>query len=154
MSFFQGCQFHDSSDHFGEESRMEELVSAKDVHGNSQAIAWQSDVLFRGRELDVQAGKIKTVRRLLHADISSFKVEEYSNRVANYFMSRGFRKGDTVALFMENRPEYVATWIGLSKIGVIPALINYNLKQKALIHSMQVAKCKAIIYGSELSQGS
>ena len=58
------------------------------------------------------------------------QVDEYSNKVANYFSSLDFKKGDTIALFMENRPEYVATWLGLAKIGAIPALINYNLKQK------------------------
>ena len=50
------------------------------------------------------------------------------------------------------RPEYVATWLGLAKIGVIPALINYNLKQNALVHTVRVANSKAIIYGVELSQ--
>lgn len=78
-------------------------------------------------------------------------VEMYSNRVANYFLSLGYSKGDAVALFMENRPEYVATWLGLAKIGVTPALINYNLKQQALIHTIEVAQCKAIIHGAELS---
>ena len=52
-------------------------------------------------------------------------------------------------MFMENRPEYVATWLGLAKIGVVPALINYNLKKDALIHTIRVANCKAIIYGVE-----
>ena len=101
------------------------------------------------------------------------QVEEYSNRVANFFLSQNMKKGDryfsnfliqikawllesfclffSVAIFMENRPEYVATWLGLSKIGVIPALINYNLKQKALLHTVQVANSKAIIYGVELA---
>lgn len=54
---------------------------------------------------------------------------------------------------MENRPEYVATWLGLAKIGVVPALINYNLKEKALVHSIEAANCKAMIYGAELSSG-
>ena len=38
------------------------------------------------------------------------EVDEYSNKVANYFIQQGFKKGDTIALFMNNRPEYVATW--------------------------------------------
>ena len=68
--------------------------------------------------------------------------------------SKGFRKGDAVAFFMENRPEYVASWLGLAKIGVVPALINYNLKQQALLHTIQVADCCAIIYGLELESGT
>ena len=74
------------------------------------------------------------------------EVEDYSNQVANYFLSKGYSKGDSIALFMENRPEYVATWLGLAKIGVIPALINYNLKDKALTHTVQVAKCTGYVY--------
>jgi solute carrier family 27 fatty acid transporter 1/4 len=51
---------------------------------------------------------------------------------------------------MENRPEYVAIWLGLAKVGLVPALINYNLKLQALVHTIKVANAKAIIYGAEL----
>jgi len=81
-----------------------------------------------------------------------FQVEDYSNRVCDVFRGRGFRKGDVVALFMENRPEYVATWLGLTKLGVIPALINTNLKGDSLARSIGVVKGKAAIYGKELTQ--
>ena len=60
------------------------------------------------------------------------------------------KKGDCVALFMENRPEFVGIWYGLSKLGVITALINTNLKHKVLIHSIEIAKPKIIIYDEEL----
>lgn len=80
------------------------------------------------------------------------QVEEYSNRVANLFKSHGYRKGDAVALMMENRPEFVCMWLGLSKLGIITALINYNLRHTSLIHSVNVAKCQAFIFGSELTE--
>ncbi|CAL8096219.1 unnamed protein product [Orchesella dallaii] len=80
------------------------------------------------------------------------QVDDLTNRVANYFLKQGFRKGDSVALFMENRPEYVCMCLGLSKIGAIPALINYNLRLKPLQHSFEVADCKALIYGYELQE--
>jgi solute carrier family 27 fatty acid transporter 1/4 len=51
---------------------------------------------------------------------------------------------------MENKPEYAAIWLGLSKIGVITALINTNLKSEPLLHSITIAKSKVLIYGSEL----
>lgn len=80
------------------------------------------------------------------------QVEDYSNRIANYFSSTGLSKGDSVALFMSNRPEFVCMWLGLSKIGVVPALINTNLRCDPLYHSVSVVKCKAIIFTSELAQ--
>ena len=65
---------------------------------------------------------------------------------------KGLRR-ETIAVFMENRQEFVRTWLGLVKIGVIPALINYNLRAEPLFHKIQqVVKCKAVNYGSELSQ--
>nr|CAD7447794.1 unnamed protein product [Timema bartmani] len=78
------------------------------------------------------------------------RVEEYSNKVANVFRNHGYRKGDVVALMMENRPEFVCLWLGLSKLGVIVPLINYNLRQHPLIHSITVARSQALIFGSEL----
>ena len=54
---------------------------------------------------------------------------------------------------MENRPEYVCTWLGLAKIGVAPALINFNLRKNPLTHSIKAASCTAVIYGGELLDG-
>jgi solute carrier family 27 fatty acid transporter 1/4 len=53
---------------------------------------------------------------------------------------------------MENRPEYICIWLGLSKLGVISALINTNLKAQALVHSINISNPKAVIYSHELSE--
>ena len=82
------------------------------------------------------------------------QVEDYSNMVANYFHGRGYEKGDSVALFMINRPEWIITWLGLVKIGVIPALINCSIRKKQLLHTTSVANCRAMIYGLELESGA
>ena len=57
-----------------------------------------------------------------------------------------------MAIFMENKPEYIGVWLGLSKIGVISALINTNLKSEPLIHSVSISKAKAVIFSSSLKQ--
>ena len=53
---------------------------------------------------------------------------------------------------MENKAEYAPIWLGLSKIGVITALINTNLKVESLVHSVTVANAKVLIYGHELTE--
>lgn len=93
----------------------------------------------------------KTCR--LSDNVIFLQVEEFSNRVAHYFKSKGIKHGDTVALFMESKPEFVCIWLGLSKIGAVTALINSNLRQAPLIHSITVANACAIIFGSELARG-
>lgn len=77
----------------------------------------------------------------------------YSNAVANLFFERGYQKGDTVALLMDNRPEFVGLWLGLSKIGVVSAFINHNLRRDGLTHCINVANSKAVVFASELSDG-
>ena len=79
------------------------------------------------------------------------EVEEYSNRIANYFKSKGYKKGDVVALFLESCPEFICMWLGLSKLGVISALINTNLRLDSLWHCISSVDVKAIIFGTDLS---
>jgi solute carrier family 27 fatty acid transporter 1/4 len=77
-------------------------------------------------------------------------MENLSNKVGRYFRQCGFAKGDTISLMMETRLEYASMWLGLSKIGAITALINYNQRKETLVHSINVASSKAIIVSSEL----
>ncbi|MEQ2201699.1 hypothetical protein XENOCAPTIV_016666, partial [Xenoophorus captivus] len=79
------------------------------------------------------------------------QLDEYSNRVANLLLDRGFKEGDVVALFMENRSQYVGLWLGMAKIGVEAALINFNLRLEALVHCVTISNAKAVVFGSELS---
>ena len=74
----------------------------------------------------------------------------WANRIADYLASIGLKKGDTVALDMENRPEFPATLIGCAKLGVCAALINTSQKGKVLTHSFNLVKPKAAIIGQEL----
>jgi solute carrier family 27 fatty acid transporter 1/4 len=71
--------------------------------------------------------------------------------VAHYLVGNGFSHGDSLALFMENRPEYIGLWLGCAKAGVVPALINYNLRGQSLLHSINSAFCTAIVFGGELT---
>jgi len=72
-----------------------------------------------------------------------------SCQVARYFQSKGYKKGDVVALVLENRIEYCCYWLGLSMLGVVPALINSNLKKEGLLHTITIVNSRAVIYSSE-----
>ncbi|XP_043914794.1 long-chain fatty acid transport protein 4 [Protopterus annectens] len=80
------------------------------------------------------------------------QLDEYSNAVANYLYGEGFRSGDVVAVFMENRNEYVGLWLGMAKIGVEAALINFNLRMDALAYCVSISNSKAVVFGSELTE--
>ena len=42
-------------------------------------------------------------------------------------MSEGLDAGDVVCLLMPNCPDYMAIWLGLTRAGVVVALLNTNL---------------------------
>jgi acyl-CoA synthetase (AMP-forming)/AMP-acid ligase II len=77
-------------------------------------------------------------------------VERESNRMSHFFLSQGLQRGDTVALFMENRPEFVISWLGMTKIGVKVAMINTSIKEKGLLHCIKISGCKLVLFGTEL----
>ena len=84
-------------------------------------------------------------------EITYADFEARANRFAHWGQSVGLKKGDVVALFMENRPDYIAFWAGMAKIAVRTALINYNLSGAGLAHCINVVDCKAIVMNPELA---
>jgi fatty-acyl-CoA synthase len=77
-------------------------------------------------------------------------LDEAANRVANWAVAQGLGRGQVVALSMENRPEYIATWLGLSRVGIVTALLNTNLTGDRLAHCMREANTRHWIVGNEL----
>ncbi|XP_049872799.1 long-chain fatty acid transport protein 4-like [Pectinophora gossypiella] len=77
------------------------------------------------------------------------QVEEFSLRATAVFRAQGIKRGDTVAVMMNNCPELPATWLGITRVGGVVPLINTNQTGKALLHSINVAHCDAVVYGSE-----
>ena len=74
---------------------------------------------------------------------------EAANRRADVFLRAGFKRGDVVALLMENRPEYLETYVGLAKLGVIIAHLNTHLSGSGLQHCLETSAARAMVVGSE-----
>lgn len=78
------------------------------------------------------------------------ELERAANRVAHWARAHGLHQGRCAALLMENRTEYLATWLGLAKTGAHVALINTNLTGGPLVHALTVAEPVLVIVGTEL----
>ncbi len=73
-----------------------------------------------------------------------------ANRYARWARDLGIRKGDVVALIMPNRPEYLAVWMGIAKIGGVTALINTNLSGASLAHCLTIVNARAALVDAAL----
>ncbi|WMT79141.1 long-chain-acyl-CoA synthetase [Bradyrhizobium sp. Ash2021] len=73
------------------------------------------------------------------------------NRYARWAMSAGIEAGDTVSLFMPGGPDYIAAWLGITKVGGVAALINTKLVGQSLAHGLNVANADQIILANNLA---
>ena len=73
------------------------------------------------------------------------ELAERSNRYARWALDQGLGKGDVVCLLMPNCPEYMAVWLGITRIGGIVALLNTNLSGPSLAHCVRSAGPQLII---------
>lgn len=73
-----------------------------------------------------------------------------ANRYAHYLSSQGVAGGDTVAIFMENRPDVLMAVAGVVKLGAIASMINTSQRGDVLKHSLTLVKPRFCIVGSEL----
>ncbi|MBR0818777.1 long-chain-acyl-CoA synthetase [Bradyrhizobium liaoningense] len=86
------------------------------------------------------------------ADLDYAGLSKRINRYARWARSVGVAKGDTVALMMPNGIDYVAAWLGISRVGGVVALINTKLVGQSLAHCIDVAKPSHIIVAHELTE--
>ncbi|MDA0788162.1 MAG: long-chain-acyl-CoA synthetase [Proteobacteria bacterium] len=79
------------------------------------------------------------------------ELNEKANRVARVLKDHGIGSGDCVALFMENRIDFVVAVLGISKLGAVSGLINSNLSRQPLTHCISLVNSKVCIFGEELT---
>ncbi len=77
------------------------------------------------------------------------QLDALANRFAAWADAQGLKPGDTVALLLPNRAEYIPAWVGLAKLGVASAMINNNLTGAALAHCLSISNANHVITDSE-----
>ncbi|MHB2168496.1 long-chain-acyl-CoA synthetase [Alsobacter sp. R-9] len=92
-------------------------------------------------------------RAALISDVETFtfrQLDARANQIARWARAKGIGKGDTVALCLHNRPDYLAIWLGVARAGGATALINTNLTGNPLAHSLAIVKARIVIAGAPL----
>lgn len=70
---------------------------------------------------------------------------ERACQYAHFFLSKGVKRGELVALYLQNRPEFMFAWLGLWSLGCAPAAINYNLTGDALVHCLRISGARLVL---------
>jgi len=69
--------------------------------------------------------------------ISYAKLLDNVNRLAGYLSIKGVQRGDRVALFLRNSPEFLITLFAISKLGAVAVPINTFLKSEEIDYILE-----------------
>ena len=79
--------------------------------------------------------------RLSHAELN-----EKANRVARALLALGIKKGDHVAVWATNYPEWLFAFLGASKIGAVLVTVNTNYKIFELEYLLSQSDSKILFF--------
>ncbi|MDR3020467.1 MAG: AMP-binding protein [Treponema sp.] len=67
-------------------------------------------------------------------------------RIARGLLAAGLVKGDRVVLWAENRPEWMATWMGTAMAGIIIVPVDFLATEDECLNIMKITRAKAFFY--------
>jgi long-chain acyl-CoA synthetase len=71
-----------------------------------------------------------------------------SKRIARGLLAAGLKKGDRVVLWAENRPEWMAVWMGTVIAGGIIVPVDFLVSEKECANIINITRAKAFFYSA------
>ncbi|PYT79915.1 MAG: AMP-dependent synthetase, partial [Acidobacteria bacterium] len=73
------------------------------------------------------------------------KLSACARAFANGLVRQDFKRGDTIALFAENSPEWIAAALGIIRAGMVAVPLDVQLGDKTLVHILRDSDARAVI---------
>ena len=80
--------------------------------------------------------------------LSFQQLSELSNRYARWAIAEGVQIGDVVCIMASNTPEYIAIWLGVTRVGGVIAVLDPSHSAWTLARCIQMVAPKHIIMGA------
>ena len=117
--------------------------------------SWPKDVPRSIDYPEISLGEVlhKTVAKFPEAPalyspkqkITFFELERLAGRFGKALQERGVRKGDRVALYLPNFPEFVVAYYGVLRIGAIGVAISPLYKERELLHILTDSETRVVV---------
>lgn len=108
----------------------------------------QAEPVLLSHQLDETAAKFGSRTALVHGTtrLSWAEVAEDSRRLAKALLAQGIRRGDNVALWLPNHPQWILMWLAAVRIGaaVVPINTRYKPDEAAYILAKSEARMLVI----------
>jgi len=83
--------------------------------------------------------------RYLDRKLSYAEFDVLANQAARLLLSSGIRRGDSVAIFAANSPEYAAVFFGCARIGAVLVPINLMITAEEVDYVLEKTRVKALL---------
>ena len=80
-------------------------------------------------------------------EITWKEFNEISNKIANYLISLGIKKGDKIAFLLKNCVEWLPLYFGILKCGAICVPLNFRYNSEEIKYCLDFVDCHVIIFG-------
>ena len=137
--FTNGTRFRDYNDFYNHFS-----LNVPDNFNYAYDVVDEYARLEPGKRALVWCDDAENERIFTFADI-----KRISDQAANFFLSCGIGKGDTVLVILQRRHEYWTTLMALSKIGAVAIPATHMLMKKDLVYRMEKAHVKMVVSVNE-----
>lgn len=82
-------------------------------------------------------------------EITWSEFDEQTNRIANWLMKKGVKKGDKVVHLMMNCIEWLPVFFGILRTGALAVPLNFRFDAPALKRCTQIVEAKVFIFAEE-----
>jgi len=77
--------------------------------------------------------------------ISFFKLKEVSSRLSAAFKKLGVNKGDKIAIYLPNWPEYIFSYLAIWRVGATAVPLDFMLTEDELVSCLTHSEAKILI---------
>ena len=85
----------------------------------------------------------------LRRELTWGEFDAKANRVANYLLSTGVKKGDKVAILLMNCLEWLPIYFGVLKTGALAVPMNYRYTADEIRYCLELSDASVLIFGQE-----
>ncbi len=75
--------------------------------------------------------------------------DDKANKIANFLISKGIKKGDKVAILLMNCLEWLPIYFGTLKAGALAVPLNYRYSSDEIKYCLDLADADVLVFGKE-----
>ena len=92
-----------------------------------------------------------SAREAFRSEITWAEFEEKANRFANLLLSRGFVKGDKIAILLMNCLEWLPIYFGILRAGCLAVPLNFRYTADEIKYCLELADADVLVFGPEFT---